>query len=404
MRLRKKDQVLRILNGSLVDLPSPSRLSYFWNFGSLLGLFLMVQILTGLFLSIQFSGSIFLSFDSVVHIVRDVNYGWRFRILHANGASFFFLFMYFHIGRGIYYGSYRYIKTWLRGVTIFLLSIGTAFLGYILPWGQMSFWAATVITNLVSAIPYLGIVIVEWLWGGFSVGNPTLIRFFAFHFILPFIILFLLLLHLMFLHESGSGNPLGLVSDYDKVGFYPYFLVRDLYGYFCWGRFFILVCFFSPYVFMDVENFISSNPMVTPVHIQPEWYFLFAYSILRAVPSKIGGVIALLFSLLILYFFPYVYSHKIRRNHFYPIIKVVFWRFVVNILILTWIGACEVISPYIELGIIFRCIYFFIYFVFWMGFIIQDFVVWLYLNCFESSCERNSFKVCLISLSKIRIL
>lgn len=358
-----------------MDLPSPSSLTYFWNFGSLLGLFLGVQILTGFFLSLHFSGRILLSFDRVIHIVRDVNFGWLLRVVHANGASFFFLFIYFHMGRGIYYGSYRFIKTWITGVTIFLLSMATAFLGYVLPWGQISFWAATVITNLLSALPYLGVALVEWVWGGFSVGNPTLTRFFAFHFVLPFIILFMVLLHLIFLHKRGSGNPLGLNRDYDKVSFHPYFTIRDLYGYIMWVFLFLLACLLSPYIFIDVENFIPSNPIVTPVHIQPEWYFLFAYTILRSVSRKIGGVIALLISVLILYFLPFIYNHKMRRNFFYLGIKIIFWIFVVNWLILTWIGACEVDTPFIELGIGFRFLYFFTYFGFWIMFKLQDLLV-----------------------------
>lgn len=375
LRLRKNDDLIKIARNSLVDLPSPSRLTYFWNFGSLLGLFLIIQILTGLFISFHFSGRIFLSFDRVIHIVRDVNFGWLLRIVHANGARFFFLFIYFHIGRGLYYGSYRFVKTWIRGVTIYLLAIATAFLGYVLPWGQISFWAATVITNLLSAIPYLGVIIVEWVWGGFSVGNPTLTRFFAFHFMLPFIILFIVILHLLFLHKRGSRNPLGLNRDYDKMGFHPYFTIKDVYGYMIWGILFFIICLLSPYIFIDVENFIPSNPIVTPAHIQPEWYFLFAYTILRSISRKIGGVVALLISILVLYFVPFIYTHYIRRNFFYFGIKISFWIFIVNWLLLTWIGACEVDTPFRELGIIFSFIYFFIYFGFWLVFKIQDLMI-----------------------------
>jgi len=375
LSIRKRDDILKIIRGSLVDLPSPSRLSFFWNFGSLLGLFLFFQILTGLFLSLHFSGRTYLSFDSVIHIIRDVNYGWLLRIFHANGASFFFLFIYFHIGRGLYYGSYHFLKVWLRGSTIFLLSIATAFLGYVLPWGQMSFWAATVITNLLSAIPYLGRILVEWVWGGFSVGNATLTRFFAFHFILPFIVLFIVLLHLLFLHKRGSSNPLGSNRDFDKILFHPYFSIRDLFGYFIWGIFFTAICFLSPYIFIDVENFIPSNPIVTPVHIQPEWYFLFAYAILRSIPRKIGGVVALLMSILVLYIFPFVFSRNISNSYFYPIVRISFWLFVMNILILTWIGACEVEAPYRELGKVFSFLYFFIYLEFWFCYKMQDYIV-----------------------------
>lgn len=361
----------------MVDLPSPSRLRYFWNFGSLLGIFLGFQIVTGLFLAIQFSGRVYLSFDRVIHLIRDINFGWFLRVLHANGARFFFIFIYLHIGRGIYYGSYRFTETWLSGVTILLLAIATAFLGYVLPWGQISFWAATVITNLLSAIPYLGVILVEWIWGGFSVGNPTLVRFFSFHFILPFIILFIVLLHLIFLHTRGSGNPLGLNRDKDKVSFHPYFVLKDLYGFIFIILIFLFVCLLFPYMFMDVENFIPSNPMVTPVHIQPEWYFLFAYTILRSISRKIGGVVALVISIFLLYFFPFVYNHCFRRNIIYPLLKIFFWVFIVNWIFLTWIGACEVDSPFIELGIGFSFLYFFIYLLFWVIFKAQDNAIWL---------------------------
>nr|QNV12040.1 cytochrome b [Linyphia triangularis] len=374
LSIRKKDVLLKIVSGSLVDLPSPSSLTYFWSFGSLLGLFLFSQILTGLFLALQFSGDVNLSFDSIIHMVRDVNYGWMLRIIHANGASFFFLFMYFHMGRGIYYGSYRFVKTWLSGVTIFLLAMATAFLGYVLPWGQMSFWAATVITNLLSAIPYLGFTMVEWVWGGFSVGNPTLTRFFSFHFILPFIILFMVILHLLFLHKTGSSNPLGINSDFDKISFHPYFSFKDIYGYMVWGILFMYVCLKSPYIFMDVENFIPANSMVTPVHIQPEWYFLFAYTILRSISSKIGGVIALFMSVLILYFIPFVMNHKFRSTFFYPLLKIIFWLFFINWLMLTWIGACEVDTPFMELGMMFSFFYFFFYFLLWLMYNLQDYI------------------------------
>nr|UXF58266.1 cytochrome b [Philodromus sp.] len=375
MTFRKGNKLMSILNGALVDLPSPSSLSYFWNFGSLLGVFLMVQILSGLFLSFHFSGDVNLSFNSIIHLMRDVNYGWLLRVIHANGASMFFLLMYIHIGRGLYYGSYRFYKTWISGVTILLLSMATAFLGYVLPWGQMSFWAATVITNLLSAIPYVGIFLVEWIWGGFSVGNPTLTRFFSFHFILPFIILMFVIFHLFFLHETGSNNPIGISSDCDKVTFHPYYSIKDIYGFGMFFMFFMLVCLMSPYIFMDVENFLSSDPLVTPVHIQPEWYFLFAYTILRSVPNKIGGVLALVMSVLILYTVPILLNHKFRSNMFYYFMKYMFWMFVVNWLLLTWIGACVVESPYSDLGIVFSLCYFIMYFMFWLIYKIQDFML-----------------------------
>nr|YP_010297094.1 cytochrome b [Plator insolens]UMI39154.1 cytochrome b [Plator insolens] len=369
------DKLVKIISGTLVDVPSPSSLSFFWNFGSLLGVFLLVQIFTGLFLSFHFSGNVELSFDSVIHMVRDVNGGWMLRVLHANGASMFFLLMYMHIGRGIYFGSYLYKSTWFSGVSIFLFSMGVAFLGYVLPWGQMSFWAATVITNLLSAIPYVGIVLVEWVWGGFAVGNPTLIRFFAFHFVLPFVIMFMVMLHLFFLHETGSNNPMGLLGNYDKVVFHPYYSVSDIYGVFFFLGFYFLMCMGFPYIFMDVENFISCDPLVTPVHIQPEWYFLFAYSVLRSVPSSIGGVIALVMSVIILYFVPVFLVHRFRSSSLYIFVKYLFWIFVVNWLLLTWTGACIVELPYSVMGICFSLLYFFMYFYMWVVYEIQDLVL-----------------------------
>lgn len=361
-----------MVRDSLLDLPSPSRLRYFWNFGSLLGVFLIIQILRGLFLAFHFSGDVNLSFDVIIHIIRDVNYGWLLRVIHANGASIFFLLIYIHIGRGLYYGSYRFFEVWISGVTIFLLSMATAFLGYVLPWGQMSFWAATVITNLLSAIPYVGIMLVEWIWGGFAVSNPTLTRFFSFHFILPFIILFFVILHLFFLHESGSNNPTGLLRRYDKIFFHPYFSIKDIYGIFVFICLYILICILYPYIFMDVENFISSNPLVTPVHIQPEWYFLFAYRILRSVPRKIGGVVFLVLSVIILYFLPLFLVHRFRRNRYYFYIKYIFWIYLINWILLTWIGACVVELPFSDLGIFFSFVYFILYFVFWFVYEVQD--------------------------------
>nr|AUJ21361.1 cytochrome b [Tetragnatha moua] len=370
--IRKSDHLLSLFNGSLIDLPSPSSLTYFWNLGSLLGAFLGVQIVSGLFLAMQFSGDVYLSFDSIIHIMRDVNSGWLLRVMHANGASFFFLLMFIHVGRGLYYGSYRFIKTWLSGVTILLLSMATAFLGYVLPWGQMSFWAATVITNLLSATPYVGVLLVEWVWGGFSVGNPTLTRFFSFHFILPFIILFMVILHLVFLHETGSSNPLGMNSDLDKIMFHPYFSLSDIYGFMILFMLYFSVCYLSPYIFMDTENFMTSNPMVTPTHIQPEWYFLFAYTILRSISSKIGGVIALFMSVLMYYFLPFFFSFRFRSIQFYNFIQYIYWYFLANWLMLTWIGACEVDYPYMQLGAMFSFIYFLMILLMGAGVILED--------------------------------
>lgn len=271
------------------------------------------------------------------------------------------------------------MKTWISGVTIFLLSIAAAFLGYVLPWGQMSFWAATVITNLLSAVPYIGVMLVEWVWGGFAVGDPTLTRFFAFHFLLPFVILFIVILHLFFLHETGSNNPIGLILRVDKVAFHPFFVFKDVFGFLIFFILYGVIRIMFPYIFMDVENFISSDPLVTPVHIQPEWYFLFAYAILRSVPRKVGGVIALLLSVLILYVLPFFFSHRFRRTGFYFFLKIFFWLNVVNWLILTWIGACIVEYPFVDLGVYFRIIYFIIYLLMYLIYEIQDLIlVWLY--------------------------
>nr|YP_025747.1 cytochrome b [Cyriopagopus schmidti]AAP51157.1 cytochrome b [Cyriopagopus schmidti] len=370
--IRKSESVLEVISNFLVDLPSPSSLSYMWNFGSLLGVFLLFQIVTGMFLAIHFTGDVNISFFSVIHIMRDISWGWAIRVLHSNGASSFFLLLYLHIGRGLYYGSYRLGKTWMSGVTIFLLSMITAFLGYVLPWGQMSFWAATVITNLLSAVPYIGVILVEWVWGGYAVSNPTLTRFFSFHFILPFIILGLVIVHLMFLHETGSSNPLGLMMNVDKISFHPYYISSDIVGVVLAFMFLFLLSMMHPFVFMDSENFIPSNPLVTPVHIQPEWYFLFAYAILRSIPSKIGGVVALMMSVLMLYFIPIFYNQSFKTMCFYWLGRFSFWLFVIIWMVLTWIGAREVESPYIEIGKLASFFYFVFFFVMWLLMKIQD--------------------------------
>nr|ALI86971.1 cytochrome b [Heterometrus longimanus] len=337
-------------------------MSYFWNFGSLLGVCMGVQFVTGLFLALHYTADINLAFSSISHICRDVNDGWVLRFIHLNGASLFFICLYFHIGRGIYYGSYKLKFTWVSGVMILLFSMITAFLGYVLPWGQMSFWGATVITNLVSAIPYVGSEIVQWLWGGFSIDNPTLTRFFSFHFVLPFLILGFIVVHLIFLHETGSSNPLGVNSNLDKVSFHPYFTSKDLLGFLVvfFGLFMIvLMC---PNFLSDPENFIPANPLVTPIHIQPEWYFLFAYAILRSIPNKLGGVVALAMSIFILMVLPFI-PLKFKSLSFFPVSQLMFW-FLVNIfLLLTWIGARPVEDPYIIIGQILGVLYFGFFFV-----------------------------------------
>nr|YP_010526971.1 cytochrome b [Rhagastis mongoliana]UXR12308.1 cytochrome b [Rhagastis mongoliana] len=356
--IRKTHPILKIINSSLIDLPTPSNISIWWNFGSLLALCLMIQILTGLFLTMYYTANIEMAFYSVNYICRNVNYGWLIRTLHANGASFFFICIYIHIGRGIYYESYNLLYTWFVGIIILFMLMATAFMGYVLPWGQMSFWGATVITNLLSAIPYLGNMLVNWIWGGFAVDNATLTRFYTFHFLLPFIILMLTMIHLLFLHQSGSNNPLGTNSNLDKIPFHPFFTFKDLIGFIILIFFLTMLTLINPYLLGDPDNFIPANPLVTPIHIQPEWYFLFAYAILRSIPNKLGGVIALIMSILILIILPFTFYKKIQGLQFYPLNQLLFWFFIIMIMLLTWIGARPVETPYIMTGQILTILYF----------------------------------------------
>nr|ADM73194.1 cytochrome b [Saguinus mystax mystax]ADM73195.1 cytochrome b [Saguinus mystax mystax] len=347
---RKTHPLAKIINESFIDLPTPSNISSWWNFGSLLGTCLIIQITTGLFLAMHYTSDTTTAFSSVAHITRDVNYGWMLRYLHANGASMFFICLFLHIGRGLYYGSFLFLKTWNVGTMLLLTTMATAFMGYVLPWGQMSFWGATVITNLLSAIPYIGSDLVQWIWGGFSVDKATLTRFFTFHFILPFIIAALAAIHLLFLHETGSSNPSGMTSEPDKISFHPYYTTKDILGLMFLLFLLTSLTLFSPDLLTDPDNYTLANPLNTPPHIKPEWYFLFAYAILRSIPNKLGGVLALMLSILILMIIPMLHMSKQQSMMFRPITQVLFWTLVADLLTLTWIGGQPVEYPYVTMG------------------------------------------------------
>nr|URH15689.1 cytochrome b [Alouatta seniculus] len=347
---RKTHPLAKIINNSFIDLPTPSNISAWWNFGSLLGICLIIQITTGLFLAMHYTPDTSTAFSSVAHITRDVNYGWMIRYLHANGASMFFICLFLHIGRGLYYGSFLFLKTWNVGIILLLTTMATAFMGYVLPWGQMSFWGATVITNLLSAIPYIGSDLVQWIWGGFSVDKATLTRFFTFHFILPFIIAALATIHLLFLHETGSSNPSGMTSDLDKITFHPYYTTKDILGLIILLLCLVSLTLFSPDLLTDPDNYTLANPLNTPPHIKPEWYFLFAYAILRSIPNKLGGVLALMLSILILMIIPALHLSKQQSMGFRPITQILFWALVADLFTLTWIGGQPVEYPFMTIG------------------------------------------------------
>lgn len=364
MRWNKKS-LLAVVNNHIIDYPTPINLNYFFGFGSLAGIMLVIQILTGIFLAMHYTPHINLAFNSVEHIMRDVNNGWLIRYIHANGASFFFIVVYIHIFRGLYYGSYITPREnlWCSGIIIFILMMATAFMGYVLPWGQMSFWGATVITNLFSAIPLVGKDIVDWLWGGFAVDNPTLNRFFSLHFTFPFVIVGVVLIHLILLHEVGSNNPLGMTLKTENIPFYPYFYVKDLFGLIVLLLIFFLFIFYYPNTLGHPDNYIEANPMKTPLHIVPEWYFLPFYAILRSIPNKIGGVIAMFGSLVVMLTIPFTNSSEIRSTAFRPLFKLSYWLLVVAFFLLGWVGQMPVEYPYTEIGVVSMIYYFFFFLV-----------------------------------------
>lgn len=360
MRLLKTHPILGLLNSYMVDSPQPTNLSYMWNFGSLLGMVLGIQIITGVTLAMHYTPSVDLAFTSVEHIMRDVNYGWLIRYMHANGASFFFIFVYLHIARGLYYGSYRTprVLPWSIGVIILILMIMTAFLGYVLPYGQMSLWGATVITNLMSAIPWIGQDIVETLWGGFSVNNATLNRFFSLHYLMPFVLAALAAMHLLTIHEHGSSNPLGISANMDRLPFHPYFTFKDLVTVFAALLAIALFVFYAPNYMGHSDNYIPANPMVTPASIVPEWYLLPFYAILRSIPDKLGGVVAMLGALLILLAMPVLDVSRVRGSQHRPGYRFLFWVFVGDFILLLLCGQEHVENPWIQVGQVATALYF----------------------------------------------
>jgi ubiquinol-cytochrome c reductase cytochrome b subunit len=391
-----KNSLLSFVDSHIIDYPTPINLNYMWSFGSTAGICLVIQILSGVFLGMHYCPDIDLAFYSVEHIMTDVNNGWLIRYIHANGASMFFIVVYCHIFRGLYYGSYIYPRglLWASGVIIFLLMMATAFMGYVLPWGQMSFWGATVITNLFSAIPFVGNPIVEWLWGGFSVGNATLNRFYSLHYFMPFAIAGLVILHLALLHKDGSNNPLGINTNVDTIPFYPYFYVKDLFSFFIFAFIFSFFVFFYPNVLGHSDNYIPANPMVTPAHIVPEWYFLPFYAILRSIPDKLGGVLAMISSILVLLLLPLINTSKVRSSKFRPIFATAYWFLVSDFILLGWIGQKPVESPYIEIGLGATIFYFVFFFILVpvIG-LIEDFLIHYEDNNIE--INKNTIKISL---------
>ena len=361
--------IFSTLHHTLVDYPTPKNLNYWWNFGSLAGIFLMIQIITGIVLAMHYTPTVEGAFASIEHIMRDVNYGWLIRYIHMNGASFFFIVVYIHIFRGLYYGSYKSPREvlWWLGLIILLLMMATAFMGYVLPWGQMSFWGATVITNLFSAVPIVGTAVVEWLWGGFAVDNALLNRFFALHYLFPFLIVGVVILHIVALHTHGSNNPLGIdrKGPQDSIPFHPYYTIKDLFGLSFVLTIFAAVVFYAPDYLGHPDNYIPADPLKTPAHIVPEWYFLPFYAILRAVPDKLGGVIAMISAILILFALPWLDTSKVRSATFRPIYKKFFWFLLIDVIILTWVGGSPAEGHFILIGRL-ATIYYFAHFLIFM--------------------------------------
>nr|QEJ81951.1 cytochrome b [Metacrangonyx sp. n. DJ2019] len=356
-QFKQKSSLIKVLNSTFIDLPAPKNISFSWNMGSLLFLCLFIQIITGLLLASSYAPNLENSFYTVIYAMENVNKNWLMRYIHANGASLFFICLYYHISRNIYYYSYLYKHTWSIGVTIFILTMATAFLGYVLPINQMSYWGASVITNLLSEVPYIGPNLIELVWGAPSVNTPTIMRFFSFHFMLPFAILALTFVHIVLLHETGSKNPLGVSSSCNKFMFNPVFIFKDMLGFALILLMFMFISLLTPLTLGDDENFFNLNPYVTPIHIQPEWYFLFAYAILRSIPNKIGGIIALAASIFILYLMPYLHLANMASTY-YPLNKLFFFLFLTDVSLLTWIGMSPVEPPYIMVGQMLSVFYF----------------------------------------------
>nr|YP_009339316.1 cytochrome b [Pallaseopsis kessleri]APL97206.1 cytochrome b [Pallaseopsis kessleri] len=352
------NSLMKVFTGTFITLPAPANISTLWNFGSLLSLCLFIQIMSGLFLASTYSPNMDTSFALVNNVMESTDKGWFMRSLHANGASLFFVCLYLHVARGLYYSSFMLTNVWLVGTTMLLMVMATAFMGYVLPVNQMSYWGASVITNLFSEVPYLGPTLVQFIWGGLSVDNPTLMRFFTFHFFFPFIVLAMVAMHIIFLHQTGSNNPLGLSSTTNKIVFNSFLSFKDLFGAALTILVFLFIVFYYPMLLSDPENFTPADPSITPNHIQPEWYFLFAYAILRSIPNKLGGVLALLMSVMLLYTLPFTHLSKMKSSYFYPLSAMLFWVFISAVFLLTWIGAKPVEEPYLSAGQVMTMVYF----------------------------------------------